>query len=140
MKKLISVVLTMGFLIAAFPAQSPAAKGGCGPFFASCCLGPRIGLEMNEGKEIKVIEWLRLIIPSPILAIFQGAENGVGGYFASCCLGPRVGEQLNKRKIRTLEWLRLVPVVSIVAAVIVAAEAGQGKTMIEIEAKEGLKK
>ena len=28
-------------------------KGGAGPFFASCCIGPRVGLELNEGKSIK---------------------------------------------------------------------------------------
>jgi hypothetical protein len=139
-KKLLSIVLAMSFLIVLFPAPSRSA-GGCGPFFASCCLGPRVGLEMNEGKPINVLEWLRLIIPAPIMAIFQGGkENGVKGYFASCCIGPRVGQQLDKRKIRTLEWLRLVPVVNIVAAIMVSVEAGSGKTMVEIEKAEGLKR
>lgn len=140
MKKVVCIAVIAGLIGACMP-MSGYAKGGAGPFFASCCLGPRIGLEYNEGKQIETDEWLGLIIPRPILAIFQGAKNnGFGGYMASCCLGPRVGEQLHERNIRTMEWLYLVPVVSIVSAIMIAAEAGQGKTMTEIESAENLKK
>jgi len=139
-RKVISIMVCLCFLAALIPARVESA-GGAGPFFASCCLGPRIGTEYNEGKAIEVDEWLGLIIPRPITAIFQGgSNNGFNGYMASCCLGPRVGEQLDKRKVRTLEWLYLVPFVNVVSAVIVSVEAGKGKTMSQIESKESLKK
>ena len=146
MKKMISIMVCLCMLAALVPAPVHSA-GGAGPFFASCCIGPRVGLEMNEGKSIKSIEWTAFIvnlflapIGNLIAAISLGGPNGTGGFFASCCIGPRVGEQLKKRRIRTWEWLRLVPVVNIVSAVVVAVEAGSGKTMVDIESKESLKK
>ena len=140
MKKLIGIMMCLCMLAVLVPTPVQSA-GGAGPFFASCCLGPRIGTEYNEGTAIEVDEWLGLIIPRPIMAIFQGgSNNGFGGYMASCCLGPRVGEQLDKRKVRTLEWLYLVPFVNVVSAVVISAQAGQGQTMSQIESKEKLKK
>ena len=141
MKKVVCIAVIVGLFGAGMAMPGYAKKGGAGPFFASCCLGPRIGLECNEDKPIETDEWLGLIIPRPIMAIFQGAKNnGFGGYMASCCIGPRVGEQLHERNIRTKEWLLLVPYVNYVLAVIIAAEAGGGKTMTEIESAEHLRK
>ena len=113
--------------------------------FGSCCIGPRVGLEMNEGIEIQQIEWIAFVanavlapLGSLISGVAQGSKNGAEGFFASCCIGPRVGEQLNERKIRTMEWLRLVPIVNIVPVVITGLDAYKGKTMSEIERAENL--
>ena len=44
-------------------ASAPKATGGCGPALGSFCLGPRVGLEMNDGRGIRTIEWFALVIP-----------------------------------------------------------------------------
>ena len=38
-------------------------RGGCTPFIASCCLGPRVGYELNDGRQVRNLEWLSLIVP-----------------------------------------------------------------------------
>src|SRR5690349_15721492 len=38
--------------------------GGVWPFLASCCIGPRVGLEMNEGvavREVEQFSWLPVV-------------------------------------------------------------------------------
>ena len=66
----------------------------------------------------------------------------VGGpmpFLASCCLGPRVGLEMNDgRKVRALEYLRLVPIVGYIPHVMISIEAYNGKTMTEIAKDEGL--
>jgi len=138
-------VLLVSTAILFFSTTAGYSKKGVKAFYASCCIGPRIGLELNEDKPIKEIEWdsftANLFIPflgNFISAIYQGSQNGSGGFFASCCLGPRVGEQLGVRRIRKIEWMRLVPVVNLVAAFIICVEAGRGRTMTEIEGREDL--
>ena len=147
MKKLISLCMSVALTACVICTPLAAAeKGGIYPMFGSCCVGPRIGLEMNEGKEIQQIEWIAFVlnfiygIGHIVSGIAQGSKNGVGGFFASCCLGPRVGEQLDQRKIRVMEWLLLVPIISIVPWIITGIDAYQGKTMTQIEQKEGLRK
>ncbi len=125
-------------------------KGGVMPCLASFFIGPRVGLEMNEGKQIETIEWIHfgsnfvpyvgLVVKAYTSYEIGGKTNGAGGFFASCCIGPRVGAELNYRKIRTLEWLRLVPCINIYPFIKIPLEAYQGKTMTEIEQKEGLRK
>jgi len=137
-------------------------KGGLGPCVASCCIGPRVGLEMNEGVDIYQSEWIALGgalvggsasgVGAPIgsmisvatrayMAYEMGAKpNGLEGALASYFLGPRVGNELDTRKIRTMEWLRLVPCVNIYAGLMISLEAYNGKTMSEIEVKESLRR
>jgi hypothetical protein len=94
---------------------------------------------MNEGVPIDVLEIVSLFVP--IVRGFRGFENaGVEGCLAGYCLGPRVGAQLNERRIRTIEWLQLVPVVNLYAWVAMGLEAYNGTTMTEIETLEGLRK
>ena len=143
MKKLIvsCISLCLLFSISVAAIAQTAGKGGCGPFFASCCLGPRIGLELNEGVAIQGYEWFNLIgIGVLIGAINDAGKNGMSGFFASCCIGPRVGGELDKRKIRTMEWVSLIPYIGIIPDIMMAAEAYDGKTMTEIEKSENLKK
>ena len=126
-----------------------AKKGGAGPFFASCCIGPRVGLELNEGKSIKGTEWARAFggfvpylggIIVLVAVVMQGSKTGFDGVLAECCIGPRVGEQLDDRKIRSIEWVRAIPVIGIIPHIMIAADAARGRTMLEIEQKENLKR
>ncbi|MCK4639729.1 MAG: hypothetical protein KAU06_00190 [Candidatus Marinimicrobia bacterium] len=159
-------------------------NGGFVPCLATCLIGPRVGLEMNEGKDINQSEWIALggsilassltmngtyytfsninkdddvrIFPkeSPAtgfgrsisigtrlyMAYDMGNKNGFEGVLASYCLGPRIGSELDYRKIRTIEWLQLVPCVCIYPAIAIPLQAYNGKTMTEIEVEEGLRK
>jgi len=135
-----------------------AEGGGVIPCLASCLVGPRVGLEMNEGKEIQKSEWIGVIggyfgnvVPIVGSLVSLGCRgymaydmgyvpNGFEGFAASFCLGPRIGNELDTRKIRTKEWLRLVPCICIYPAIAIPLEAYNGKTMTEIEQKEGLRK
>lgn len=141
MRKGLFVLLTI-FLVQTFAvslASAETKKGGATAFAASCCLEPRIGLELNEGVPIRVEEWVHIFL-FPIVSFEAYDKNGLSGAAASCCLGPRVGMELNERKIRTLEWMQLAPYVGFIPRAIMAVEAYQGKTMTEIEQEEGLKK
>ncbi len=146
--------------IVTFPSHS---RGGIGPALASCMIGPRVGLEMNEGNDtIYLSEWIALggsFIGGSLTGPFTplgsaiatgtraymaydmgGKTNGLEGALASYCLGSRVGYELHYRKIRTLEWLQLVPCVCIYPMIAIPLEAYHGKTMTEIEIEEGLRK
>lgn len=147
MKKIIVTSLALLFLAqfhyAAATPENPDKKGGVGPFLASCCLGPRVGLELNENQQVRTVEWVRLVF-SPVGLVWSGSEGwkaaGPGGCLANVCIGPRVGNELKERKIRTKEWLLLVPVVNWVSRAMISIEALNGKTMTEIEEEEKLKK
>ena len=138
------VLLLCVALFGVISAITVQAEGGVGPMLGSCCLGPRIGLEMNEGQPIEVMEVLPLVpyvggLFQLYLAYDYGYKAAGGkGFLASCCLGPRVGKELNERKIRSKEWLRLIPVVNLYPWISTGVEAFQGKTMIEIEKDENL--
>ena len=149
------------------PGLYARGKGGLGPCLASACIGPRVGLEMNEGKPITFSEWLTpcgtgfnlgvigILLSQNIdptgLGILLGTQaymaydiggraNGMSGFFASCCLGPRIGAELGERRIREKELQLLVPCVNISPCISISMEAFQGKTMTEIEVAEGLRK
>ena len=167
-KILLFVIFVFVFtgLVSAQEEEKPAEKGGIKPFLASCCIGPRVGLEMNEGEEVTTSEKVAFIgqIVGPCLggclffipplsgcltgcitlgtrgymAYDMGAKkNGIGGFFASCCIGPRVGEELHERNIRTYEWIGAF---CVIGRILTGLEAYQGKTMTEIEVAEGLRK
>ena len=110
-------------------------KGGPVPCLVSFFVGPRVGLEMNEGKNIEMLELVGVVIP--IVRALPGFQSaGAAGGIIGCCLGPRVGSQYKQRNVRTMEWLQLC----CVGRIMIPFEAFQGKTMTEIEAKEGLRK
>lgn len=121
------------------PLPQEPQKGGLVPCLVSCFYGPRIGLELNEGKSVEPMELIYFLGgPFTLYASWElaGKTNGANGCFASCCLGPRVGSQLHERKIRTMEWLQLIGI----GTIIIAYEAYSGKTMIEIEEAENLRR
>jgi hypothetical protein len=90
-------------------------------------------------KYLSIILVIIFLSPCLSTSFAEGSKGGVGPCLASCCIGPRVGLEMNDgRKIRTLEWLTLVPVVNIVTILMQCYEAYQGKTMSEIAAAEKL--
>ncbi len=133
MKRTLVFVALFLMLIGQVFAQTE--KGGVMPALASCFLGPRVGLEMNEGKPIDTFEIIGFFI-SPVRAIPGFKASGITGGLIGCCLGPRVGGQINERKIRTNEYLQLC----CIGRIMISYEAYSGKTMTEIEQKEGLRK
>lgn len=125
-------------------------KGGFGPCVSSCLIGPRVGLEMNEGIEIRDSEWVGFagsfipyvgFVARGYMAYDMGYKtNEIRGCIASYFLGPRVGHQLHYRRIREKEWMRLIPCINIFAAFSISMEAYRGETMTEIAKREGLRK
>jgi hypothetical protein len=57
MKRSIALLI----IITLFIPTVAFAKGGMGPCLATCCLGPRVGLEMNEDTDIRGDEWNGLL-------------------------------------------------------------------------------
>jgi TolB-like protein len=136
-------------------------QGGFGPCVASCLIGPRVGLEMNEGKDIHTSEWISLAgnLSGGSIPFFPGANsaipflartymayemgykaNGMNGRLASFFLGPRIGNELDYREIREKEWMMLIPCVNLYPLISIPLEAYRGETMKEIEKREGLRK
>ena len=132
--------------------QDTVDKGGVKPCLASCCISPRVGLEMNEGKEIRFSEWVGCL--GNIFLNYYGVkplwlypsikmgykENGIKGCLASYFLGSRIGYELDERRVRTKEWLQLVPCINIYPMISIPLEAYRGETMSDIAKKEGLRK
>ena len=118
-------------------------KGEISPFLQSCIFGPRIGLEANEGKPVTALEVVNaLVLPGlpiiiPIKAFFK---NGLKGFLGAGCIGPRVGMQMDTRKVRDIEYLMIIPVIDLYARFTTGWEAYKGRTMMEIETEENLKR
>ncbi len=164
MKKVLVLMLIAALML---PTVAFAAKGGVAPCLATCCLGPRTGLEMNEGSSIRLTEWLRLV-PFvnqivPLYNAYEGytgktmakvaAEERLGGVrvqavapakkggvvpgLVACCFGPRVGLEMNEG--RKVRTMEWIGlVVPVIPSAIIAYEAYQGKTMSQVAAAEGL--
>ena len=132
-KGFIFILITVTLLMSTF--LQAEEKGGVIPCVVSWFVGPRVGLEMNEGKDIEMLEILGVVIP--IVRAVPGFQSaGVTGGIIGCCLGPRIGAQYNERNVRTMEWLQLC----LIGRFMIPFEAFQGKTMTEIEVEEGLRK
>ena len=144
MTKKLVLLFVLSVFCCMVAVSSVQAKGGAGPCLASCCIGPRIGLEMNEGDSVEILEVLRLapyvggLINLYVAYDYGYKAAGANGFLASCCLGPRIGKELDGRKIRTIEWLRLIPVINLYAVISVGMEAYGGKTMAEVAEEENL--
>ncbi|MFH1897682.1 MAG: hypothetical protein ABH886_05515 [Candidatus Desantisbacteria bacterium] len=142
MKKILGMLIVIALVqVTCLSLASAAAdkKGGTVPAIASCLLGPRIGLEMNEGSSIRTEEWVNEYL-FPIIPFEAFDKNGMKGCLTSCCICPRAGLEIKERKIRTVELMQLIPFVGFIPRAMIAVEAYQGKTMTEIEKAENLKK
>jgi len=143
------IILIPLFLFSQELYQDEEKIGGIEPCLASCCIGPRVGLEMNEGQEIYSSEWIGFagsFIPvvgffaRAYMAADMGSDNGFGGFLASYFIGPRVGNELHYRDIRNKEWLRLIPCINLYPWITTSLDAYNGVTMTEIEKRENLRK
>jgi len=150
MRNVSAVVVLALVLAVASGVLAEEKKGGAVPCLVTCCIGPRVGLEMNEDKSIQGWEFIHAFggyipyvgfLARPVASWKLGGEkNGAEGCLCSYCFGPRVGAQLHERKVRTKEWTRIIPIYGIIPAVQIALEAYNGKTMIEIVEQEDLSK
>lgn len=76
MKKAI-LALTLGAaMVAAVPSQA-RESGGIAGGVMGCCFGIRTAAAWNEGKNIEVREWLRII---PIVGIVGAVWNTIDGW------------------------------------------------------------
>ena len=134
MKKYFVLIILICFIQALFPAipsaqekedKSPAPKQEQISNETSLPTAPSINKEKQS-------------VPTEKKEIIH--RSGLKSFFYSLCLGPRIGLEYNEgRKIRSSEAMCWIPLVGQILHFINAVDAGQGKTMSEIVAKEGLK-
>jgi hypothetical protein len=64
-RRLLNVVaLYLTLCVAPMAVAGKQYDGGVWPFLASCCIGPRVGLQMNEGVAVRDYEqfsWLPIV-------------------------------------------------------------------------------
>ena len=88
----------------------------------------------------KFIVCLLILVFLAASAQVHAAEGrgGLMGFIAGCCFGLRAGGDYNEGKeIHWREWIRVIPVVSIVAAIWDGIEGAQGVTMSEFSSRYG---
>ena len=147
MKKLILVALMLTVVPVKTPVQAEA--GGVWPCLATCFMGDvRIGLYMNEGKEVENMDWIVFVLN----AVGTGLGPFVSAYDAhkksssmkGCCVGyfwgRRAGGEINNYKLRTKEILLCIPIINIYPCIAIPLEAFNGKTMTQIIEEENLKR
>ncbi len=79
MKKLILATLAAAALVMAAPSSAVAAHqpGGCVGGIVGCCFGIRAAGDYNEGKDISIREWLRIV---PFVSFVVGIMDALDGY------------------------------------------------------------
>lgn len=136
-KGLLLLVLLSGLSLP--QCMSAEKKGGLVPAALTCCFGPRVGLEYNEGKPVEASEWLRFVFIGEVMNCLEAYQkNGCAGCILEGFIGPRVGREYDRRDVRTLEWIGLAT--AGLSNIIIVFEAFEGKTMTEVEQQEHLSK
>jgi hypothetical protein len=125
-----------------FAQSSSVAAGGVAPCLATFLLGDtRIGLYMNEGKPVELVDWLGLVGIGRLIGMFEA--NSAAG-LKGCCVaffwGRRAGTEIKTTKIRSKEVLMCIPVVDIYPCIALPLEAMGGKTMSQVIEEENLKR
>ena len=78
MKKLLIAALAAATIAMAVPSTVHAREaGGCVGGIIGCCFGIRAAGDYNEGKDLHLMEWGRLI---PIFGIYVEICNFLDGY------------------------------------------------------------
>ena len=79
MKKLLIAALAAATFAMAVPSTTLAAHepGGCVGGIIGCCFGIRAAGDYNDGKDISVREWLRIV---PFVSIVVAIMDGLDGY------------------------------------------------------------
>jgi hypothetical protein len=132
-------------VLAVSAVSSVQAAGGVAPALATCFLGNRVGLEMNEGKAIETNDWIRFVggfIPYlgeavPFYTSYVATKDG-GNYCVAFIWGHRPGREFKQYKLRTMEILECIPIVDLYPCIALPLEAYSGKTMSDVVKAEGL--
>jgi len=79
----ISVLVLACCMLSAVPMQSQAqtanGRGGVISFFVGCCFGVRTAGAFNEGKDLHIRDWGRIIpYVGVVFAIWDGIEGAQG--------------------------------------------------------------
>lgn len=92
MKKSILSLALVAAMVAAAPAVQAREAGGLSGGIVGCCFGIRTAAAWNEGKNIEVREWLRII---PFVGIVGAIWNCVDGWngITTADLRKQVGPQ-----------------------------------------------
>ena len=69
----LGIFLSQALLAPVLLAAPPKKPGGLVPAVIGCCLGPRIGYMYNEGVDVRLMEWLAIVI-SPIPQIIDAVQ------------------------------------------------------------------
>ena len=77
MKKLVALCLVGLVALAAVPSASAREVGGFSGGLVGCCFGIRSAAAWNDGKNIEMREWIRVI---PIVGIVGMIWNAVDGW------------------------------------------------------------
>ena len=75
MKKFLALSLLAAFL--AVPSAQAREAGGLAGGIVGCCFGVRTAAAWNEGKNLDIREWLRII---PIVGIVAAVWNTIDGW------------------------------------------------------------
>ena len=76
MKKILAIALVAAVFMAAPAAQAREASGLAGGI-VGCCFGVRTAAAWNEGKNLDIREWLRIV---PIAGIVAAVWNTIDGW------------------------------------------------------------
>lgn len=127
--------------------SSVQAAGGAVPCLATCFIGDsRIGLYMNEGKQIQTDDWIRFAgnyLVGSLGSIYSGyksfekTQKGTS-FCVGYLWGQRAGSEFTTTKLRTKEVLMCIPVLNLYPCVSIPLEAFSGKTMSDVIKDEGL--
>lgn len=79
MKKLIIAALAAATLAMALPFTAVAGdgRGGCMGGLVGCCFGIRAAADYNEGMDISLREWMRLV---PVISLFVAIMDTFDGF------------------------------------------------------------
>ena len=78
MKKLIIATLAAATFAMAVPSTVHAREaGGCVGGIIGCCFGIRAAGDYNDGKDISIREWLRIV---PFVSFVVAIMDGLDGY------------------------------------------------------------
>ena len=76
MKKFLAIALVAAIFMAA-PAAQAREAGGLAGGIVGCCFGVRTAAAWNDGKNIDIREWLRIV---PIAGIVAAVWNTIDGW------------------------------------------------------------
>ena len=78
MKKILAIALVAAIFMAAPVAQAREA-GGLAGGLVGCCFGVRTAAAWNEGKNLDIREWLRIVPIASIVAVVWNTVDGWNG-------------------------------------------------------------